>query len=185
MAKRPALSENSFLGFLFKPSKNQQPSGLRHNTLTGRTGRNPRRLRAYNKLSAVQQETLKRSGQREAYLKGETTLAKAKAALRPTAIQLGITKPVRSRTKPAPARDSTPEGRRVRLEAMIQKHLRTVIVDAGRPWNQQTSDAEIVYIEPENEMMDWTYGQVSYAGRRGSEYETFVDGKLHNPFWYH
>ena len=184
MAKRPALTESNFLGFLFKPSKHQQPTGLRHNTLTGRAGRNPRRLRAYNKLSAAQQEVLKRAGQREAYLKGETTLAKAKASLRATAIQLGIAKPVRSRTKPAPARDSS-AGRRDRLEAMIQRHLRTAIVDAGRPWNQSTSDAEIVYIEPENEMMDWTYGQVSYAGRPGSEYETFVDGKRHNPFWYH
>lgn len=185
MPKRPTLTDSSFLGYLFKPSKNKQPTGLRKTSLTGRTGRNPRRLRAYNKMTAAQQETLKRAGQRDAYLKGESTLADAKRALRQTAVNLGIAKPVRSRTKPAPARESRPEDRRARLDAMIQKHLRTVIVDAGRQWNQETSDAEIVYLEPETDMMDWTYGQVSYAGRRGSEYETFVDGKLHNPFWYH
>lgn len=183
MANRPALTESSFLGFLFRPSKNKQPTGLRKTSLTGRAGRNPRRLRAYNRMSAVQQETLKRAGQRDAYLKGESTLADAKRSLRQTAVQLGVAKPARPRAR-APIAKASPS-RRDRLEAMIQRHLRTAIVDAGKQWNQQTSDAEIVYLDPENDMLDWDYGQVSYAGRRGSEYETFVDGKLHNPFWYH
>lgn len=183
MPKRPTLTDSSFLGYLFKPSKNKQPTGLRKTSLTGRTGRNPRRLRAYNKMTAAQQETLKRAGQRDAYLKGESTLADAKRTLRQTAVNLGIAKPVRPRTKATPV--SAVVDRRARLEAMIQKHLRTVIVDAGRQWNQETSDNEIVYLEPGTDMMDWTYGQVSYAGRRGSEYETFVNGKRHNPFWYH
>lgn len=185
MAKRrPTLSNNSFLGFLFRPSKNPLPTGLRKTTLRGTADRNPRRLRAYNKMTAAQQEVLRRSGQREQYLKGETTLAKAKASLRGAAIQLGIAKPLKP--KRAPARDTSPEGRRDRLEAMIQYHLRAVIVDEGLPWNQQTSDEEIAFLDPETMMLSWDYGQVKYAGQQGSEYEVVgADGKTHNPFWYH
>lgn len=181
MAQRPALTDSSFLNFLFHPKKASQPTGLRKSKLASAKGRNPRRLRAYNNLTAVQQETLKRSGQREAYLKGETTLAKAKAALRPTAVNLGIAKPVKTRQTATPVTD-----RRARLDAMIQQHLRTVIVDAGQLWNQATSDAEMVYLDPDNGMLGWDYGQVKHAGRRGSEYEVVgPDHKTHNPFWYH
>lgn len=183
MAKRPALTDTSFLGFLFRPSKHSQPTGLRKTSLRGTAGRNARRLRAFNKMSAAQQEVLKRAGQRDAYLKGETTLAKAKASLRPAAIQLGLAKPLKP--KPTPTTPTVTD-RRARLQAMIQQHLRIKIVDAGKQWNQQTSDREIVYLDPDNDMLRWDYGQVSYAGRRGSEYETVTpDGRTHNPFWYH
>jgi hypothetical protein len=139
-------------------------------------------LAAFNKMSAAQQEVLKRSGQREAYLKGETTLAKAKALLRPQAVALHIAKPLRQRGGAI----SPPEARKEKLMAMVQLHLRTKIVDAGRDFNQQTSDEEIAFLDPETGMLRWDYGRISYEGRRGSEYEVVgPDGQTHNPFWYH
>jgi hypothetical protein len=182
MAKRPPLSESSFLGFVFKPSKHQQPSGLRKRPVVGVKGRNPRRVRAYNKLSAVNQEILKRSGQKDAYLKGDSTIGTAKRILREKAVALHIAKPLKPRRGPIPR----PEDRRDRLDAMIQRHLRTVIVDQGLPFNSRTSDDEIAYLDPETGMLQWDYGKVKYAGRKDSEYEVVgADGKTHNPFWYH
>src|SRR6476620_4696031 len=101
MPKRPTLNDNTFLAHLFAPKKHAQPTGLRKIALSGSKNRSVKRLRSFNKMSAVQQATLTRAGLREQYLRGETTLAEARRSLRPQAISLGVARPVRTRQAPS------------------------------------------------------------------------------------
>src|SRR4030067_1175638 len=94
---RPALTDQSFYAFLFRPSKNPKPVGLRHRILKGTTGQSKARINAYNKMPAERQAVIDRAGHRERYLKGETTYTEAKRTLRERAVQAGLLKPVRGR----------------------------------------------------------------------------------------
>lgn len=182
MPRRPTLTDSSFLAHIFSPKKQPLPTGLRKSILVGTKGRIARRLSAYNRMTATQQEILKRSGQRDAYLRGESTLVEAKRALRPKAIGLGVAKPVRTRRGKQPSIRhliTTP------LDALIARHVRTEVVAAGRPYNAVTAATEIQYLVADNDMLTWTYGEIKHAGRRGSEHEVVVSGVTHNPFWYH
>jgi hypothetical protein len=183
MAKRPTLTEQSFLSHVFSPKKHAAPSGLRKTTLTGlKGGRSKARLNAYNKTSAVNQEILKRSGLRDAYLKGQTTLAEAKRSLRGTAISLGVAKPMRAR-----ARRAAQAPRETKLDRMIRTRFVTEVRDAGKDVNEGTVDSEFVWLDNgTGEMTTWSYSKFKYAGRKGSEYERIdAESRIHNPFWYH
>jgi hypothetical protein len=136
-------------------------------------------------MSAVNQEALKRAGTRDAYLRGDITLAESKRTLRPQAIALNVAKPIRPRGSRLPA-----GGMRTSLKRMIAQHIKNVVRDEGRPLNPATVDREIVWLDDESPDMErWNYGQVKYAGRKGSEYERtdYESGRvvIHNPFWYH
>jgi hypothetical protein len=181
MAKRIPLSENSFLAHLFSPKRNPQPSGIRKTELKGlKGGRTKARLNAFNRMSPFNQELLKRSGQRDAYLRGEATLADAKSSLRPKAIAQKLAKPLRTKTKYKPSGMTG-------LDRMIAEHLKKTVRAEGKNVNDRTVEDEIVWLDNGTEAMTgWSYGKIKYAGRKGSEYER-VDsvGKTHNPFWYH
>jgi hypothetical protein len=181
MAKHPSLSDRTFLGHLFSPKRNPKPTGLRKTSLTGlRGGRNKARLAAYNRMDPVKQELLKRAGMRDQYLRGEATLAEAKRALRPQAIQLGVAKPVRRRG-PIQVVIRTP------LDARVAAHLKYVIRSENKPLNPFAVDRNVGFI-PDDVLPDvetWDYGQIKWAARTGSEYETVIDGHQSNPFWYH
>lgn len=183
MPKRPALSDTTFLSHVFSPKKHAQPTGLRRTILKALTGgRKNTRLKSFNRMSAVNQEVLKRSGQREAYLKGQTNLAEAKRSLRPQAIALNVAKPLRNRGS-----IPSPTGRRTALDRMIAEHLKRTVRAEGKDVNSNTVDTQIMWLdEPTEGMAKWSYGQFKYAGRKGSEYDRFDDnGVRHNPFWYH
>ncbi len=182
MAKRIPLSDNSFLAHLFSPKKNPQPSGIRKTELKGlKGGRTKARLNAFNRMSPFNQELLKRSGQREAYLKGESSLAEAKATLRPKAVQAKLARPLR--TKPIKYKPSGMTG----LDRMIAEHLKKTVRAEGKNVNDRTVENEIVWLDNgTDQMTTWSYGKIKYAGRKGSEYERVdTDGRIHNPFWYH
>ena len=184
MAKRPRLSEDSFLAHLFSPKKQPLPTGLRKATLKGTKGQRSTRLKAFNQMNPFNQEVLKRSGTRDSYLRGDSTLADAKRALRPQAIAKKLAKPVRNRVKPAPILSD----RRKRLEQYIAEHLKKELRFARVPVNDRTVDAEIVWLgdNADEDMLGWSYGKIKYAGRRNSEYEVADNyGRTHNPFWYH
>lgn len=178
MAKRPALTDSSFLSHIFSPRKFAQPTGLRKTHLSGK-GWNKSRLRAFNRMPAVNQEILKRSGQRDAYLKGETSLVEAKRALRPKAISLGVAKPLRPRATPKP-------GTRTALDRLVRNHINQTLRDAGKHVNPVTVQNEGPYLVVSEDMLKWDYGRIKYEGREGSDYE-MVDssGRRHNPLWYH
>lgn len=93
MPRRPALSSESFLASVFRPSKNPRPVGLRKRTLSNTASRRASRVKTYNRFDAVKQEILERTGNREAYLRGDVTLAQARQELRVDAIARGIAKP--------------------------------------------------------------------------------------------
>jgi hypothetical protein len=184
--KRPVLSEGSFLAHLFHPKKVAQPTGLRKTTLKGGRGTVKRRVNAFNKLGAVQQEVLKRSGTKDTYLRGESTLADAKRKLRGTAVNLGLTTPVKPRVaKPA-------AGSRARLDEFIKGIVAQNILkktrEAGKFPDPRTVLDEVDTLTPDTydpAMRKWDYAELKYAGRQGSEYSVWIDGREHNPFWYH
>jgi hypothetical protein len=179
MAKRPALTDTSFLAHIFSPKKSALPTGLRKTHLTGKNW-DQRRLRAFNRMPAVNQEILKRSGNRDAYLKGTVSLADAKRSLRPKAISLGAAKPVR--TKAAKAATI----RRTALDNLVRQHLTKTIRDAGRTVNMRTVSKEGSYLIATEDMLRWDFGRIRYEGREGSDYEVVdSDGVRHNPLWYH
>lgn len=184
---RPPLSDASFLSHVFHPKRDPQPTGLRKRKLEGLTGRKPARLRAYNNMTAVKQEILKRSGLRDAYLKGESTLVEARRKLRIEAINLGVAKPVKSRR--TNVKVSSPEVRRNRLKQMIALHLGNTVQAAQKQPNWNTIDEEIDWLDEPDTTEDktrWSYGQFKYAAREGSEYDRYdARGRRHNPFFYH
>lgn len=176
MAKRPALSNESFLGYLFSPKKHPLPAGIRKTTLKGlKGGRKKARLTSFNRMSPASQETLRRSGLREAYLRGEASLADAKSALRPQAVNLKLARPLRTKPK-----------RQTALDRMIQDRFISKMRASGRPVNMRTVEQEELWLVPTEDMLTWQAQDFRYAGRKGSEYEREDDdGTKHNPFWYH
>src|ERR1700750_76770 len=97
MAKRPGLSEDSFLAHLFSPAKTPLPSGIRKTKLKGTKGQSKGRVAAFNRMTPFKQEMLKRAGLRDQYLRGNASLADAKKALRPKAESKGLAKILRPR----------------------------------------------------------------------------------------
>lgn len=180
MAKRIPLSENSFLGHVFSPKKNPVPSGIRKTSLVGlKGGRTKARLNAFNRMSPVNQEILKRSGQRDAYLRGEATLADAKRSLRPKAIALKLAKPLRTKAyQPA-------GGSLTGLDRTIADRLKSVVREAGKDVNSRNVDQRMKQLKsPTRDMTKWSYSQFAHAAR-APEYTTEDDeGNAFNPFWY-
>lgn len=182
MAKRPSLSEESFLGHLFSPAKKPLPTGLRKTKLKGAKGQHKGRVAAYNRMTPFKQELLKRSGTRDAYLRGESTLAEAKNALRPSAIAKKLARPLRSK----PSKTAAPE--LTDLDKRIAQYIITTMAGRENPINPQTVYDQNPYLgdNAEQEMLHWNAGEIKHAGRSHSEYEVVDnDGVIHNPFWYH
>jgi len=182
MAKRPKLSEDSFLGHLFSPAKNPLPTGVRKTTLKGAKGQRKGRVAAFNRMTPFKQELLKRSGTRDSYLRGETTLADAKARLRPQAIAKNLAKALRPKTVASP--------RELPLDKRIAAFLIRKLHDGGtsKPVNPQTVYDQNPYFgdNADESILSWGSGRIKHAGRKGSEYEVVDDqGVTHNPFWYH
>jgi hypothetical protein len=180
MTRRPKLSDQSFLGHLFSPRKYGQPTGIRKTTLKGTQGQKKGRIAAFNRMLPFKQELLKRSGTRDSYLRGETTLADAKTALRPKGIAAGVAKPVRGSQKPV--RMTTD------LDRRIERYLKIKLPGNVEKYNPRTIEAQNPFLGDmaEEGMLRWDLGEIKYAGREGSEYETVdANGVTHNPFWYH
>lgn len=97
MAARLTLSDESFIRHIFQPSKNPLPVGLKKRHASHGKGRVARRVRSFNKLAPKQQYILDKTGQREAYLRGDVTVAAARQRLRNEGIREGWAKPPRPR----------------------------------------------------------------------------------------
>lgn len=178
MVKRPALTEDTFLSFVFHPSKNAQPKGLRKSVLKGtQGGRSKARLTAFNGMTAVNQAILNRTGTRDAYLRGEVTLREAKRQLRQRAVASGIVKPLRTRTVGGHALTA--------LDRQIQMHFRQVVRAEGKPFNVATSNRQLAFLDADSDMLNWSYGEFRQAGSPSSQYTVMVGSEQHNPFWYH
>ncbi len=176
MAKRPALSEDSFLAHIFSPKKNPLPTGLRVRPIAMTKGRKAARVNAYNKMPAVKQELLKRSGQRDAFLRGEVTYASAKQLLRVKAVTKGIVRPIRTKVKTGAA---TPTGSGVDLARYLLFTLRK----AGKSPNVSTVVAGSAF-NRDDDAMTLTFDQIK---ERASDPEYMMrdsKGTEFNPYWY-
>lgn len=182
MPKRPALTEDSFLKHLFAPKSNPLPTGIRKRPIKVTPGRTKARVNSYNRMSPASQELLKRSGLRDAYLKGEATLTNARSTLRDKAVRKGLVKP----TKAQQARQRKSVGTPSALDAKVASH----IVHELRQANYTVS-TDLVYKhvpfmseEDKRKAATWKAGQIrAYAGDDDNMVE--VGGERFNPLWYH
>lgn len=166
MPRRPALTPESFLAAIFHPSKNPLPTGLRKRSLAATPGRNKRRVTAYNKMTPAKQAVIDRSGNRDAYLRGDVTYADAKRALRDDAVERGVAKPL----------DNVPDAR------PLINHIVEILKDAHAP------------VINKARIMENVLGRMSNAQRRAAfkmDYATYrrhakrpTVGDEQNPFWY-
>lgn len=175
MAKRPALTAQSFLAHVFSPKKNPLPTGLRARPVAVTKGRKAARVNAYNKLPAVKQEVIKRSGLRDKFLKGEVTYTDARKLLREVAVQNNVVKPLRT---PKPKRMSLSRAR----QGYIAQYLLTTLRSAGKNPRVPTVYAGSQFIE-DDDVETLTYSQI--AARAADEnYVVNINGERFNPYWY-
>ena len=125
---RPRLSEESFLRFVF--GSDAKPTGLRHKTVKGPTGRKASRVTAYNRMSAEKQAIIDQTGSRDQYLRGEITQAQARRKLRERAEDLGITKPTLRYAQVDDAGQVTFKASR--LDAAVINHMRREGITFGK-----------------------------------------------------
>lgn len=179
---RPPLSDKAFLAHVFSPKKNPLPTGLRKRKIESLKGRKVARVNAYNKMATAKQEILTRTGLRDEYLAGRTTFVDARRNLRETAVNLGVVKPLKTRTPKTPINPI-----RARIEQMVAQHIKRTLRTSGTFVNENTVDEESVYNDDaSDDMLTWDSSQIRYAARRGSEYERLdSSGRKHNPFFYH
>jgi hypothetical protein len=177
MARRPKLSDDSFLKHLFAPSKNPLPTGLRKTTLVGTKGRSKGRLAAYNRMSAKNQEILKRAGTRDAYLRGETSLSESRKVIRQQAVSKGIAKPLRI-PAPNPARSLDNRIAGYVYRSMTQVAQRPVV-------NGPAIEKRVPYLpsDVKRQVLNWTPSQIrAYAA--DNENMVTIGTKQFNPLWY-
>lgn len=176
---RPRLTNESFLQYLFHPKRNPKPTGIRKTVLSGlQGGRTKGRLAAFNRMSAPNQEMLRRSGLRDAYLRGEVKLSEARRSLRQTAVDLGIARPLPARTV-APTRQQT-------VEALIARHIKDVLDANGKHYDSQMIDNNVGRIPGivKPFVGQWDYQAIKDAASEGSPFERIENAIRFNPFWY-
>lgn len=97
MAKRPKLSRDALLNYVFHPRTAPKPLGIRKSLVTSTKWKSSRKS-AWNKMPAERQQTIIAAGQQNSYLTGKTNLADARRAIRPEAVRKRIARPTRADT---------------------------------------------------------------------------------------
>lgn len=183
--QRPILSDTSFLAHVFGPKRNPKPTGIRKSKpLKGVKGQNKGRIAAFNRMSPVSQELLKRSGLKESYLRGQTTLSDAKRTVRPQAISLGLAKPVPG--QPTVIRVPRPPTRREQIDFQVARHIKVTLARSDKRFSPQGIDTRVPRIPDYivEHVKTWDYDQLSAAAGTGSPFEIIEEGTRFNPFWY-
>jgi len=197
---RPRLTDDSFLAHVFSPKKNARPVGLRKTSLAVTKGRRKARVNAFNRMDAVKQAILGRSGAREQYLRGEITFTDAKRSLRNSAVEKRIVKPLRRKYGPSgPTNFRTQTELKRRIADMVwnyTKELEPTPYQSRRGLRRATRETIEYNIEhflpddAEPEILEWNFGDVQSAARgyevNGRRYVVFEGtSNERNPFWYH
>jgi hypothetical protein len=178
MAKRPALTDDNFLKHLFSPKKNALPTGIRKRTLALTKGRTKARLAAYNRMSPLNQETLRRSGLRDAYLNGTVRLTDARKALRQIAVGKGYAKPSKTKSLGGHIGFTT-------LDARVAAHVTRSLREAGRTVDYDRLSTNVPYMDQDDkiEAERWNVARIrAYAGDSSKIVE--IDDRRFNPLWY-
>lgn len=185
MAQRPPLSDSSFLAAVFSPKKNPIPVGLRKSRLASVTGRKASRLKSYNAMSALNQRVLAETKQREAYLRGDVTIAEAKRALRNKAVELGVAKPLR----PKVTVTGPPTSRAVDKRTRVLDHMWRQLTGTKtrQPVNIGVLRRGTLMMSPDqlSRALDMAAPDIKSAANNPEEAIEVAEGKHLNPFWYH
>jgi hypothetical protein len=180
------LTQESFLSYLFHPKTSKRPTGLRRHKVTSvRGGRKASRVRSYNLLDPVKQRVIDSVG-REAYLRGDLTLTEAKRHLRPTAIELGVAKPVKSRASRRIAEDQAAVGI---IRAASQRNPFNRKGFEKSRINPRIVRGNVKKLTPSELALarDITYKELEYRATKSDDprYTDVVTGEIRNPWWYH
>lgn len=184
MPKRPPLSDSSFLAAVFSPKKNPVPTGLRKKKLSSVTGRKPTRVKSYNSMPAINQRVLDETKQREAYLRGDVTIADAKRALRNKAVDLGIAKPLRPKVTATGVTTGRVGDKRTRVLDHMWRQL-TGTTTRGKV-NIMALRRGTLFMTPDQLSRALAMTGVDLKNAAGNEEEEVepIEGKPLNPFWY-
>lgn len=183
---RPPLSETSFLAHVFKPKTNPLPTGLRKSALKATKGRKVARVNAFNRMTALKQQIVKRSGMLEEYLNGTATFTDTKQRLRVEAVNRNVARPLRNR-RTGTVRPSTKTDILARIADNIWRQTH------GKRFTRRDAIDHNVrsYLhDPTSDMETWEYDTITIAATggevNGKRYMVFDPaGTAHNPFWYH
>jgi hypothetical protein len=181
MAKRPTLTEDTFLKHLFSPKRNALPTGIRKSALKPARGRTNARVASHNRMSGASQEILRRSGLRDAYLKGQASLADAKRALRQVAVEKGLARPLRTRAG-KPTHKWTPTS----LDATIAVHVVKALRDSGRPVNIDRVHDHVKYLDDDIkvQVVRWPVARIRAYASDSDNIIEIPGEKPFNPLWY-
>lgn len=184
MAKRPKLSRESLLNYVFHPRTAPKPLGLRKSLVTSTKWKSGRKA-AWNKMDPAKQRAIIAAGQQTSYLTGKTTLADAKRALRPEAIERKLAFPTRTEQN-----------------ANVVNHIFALAKtrpDSSKYRSRPNSKGVILEKSPPSKkgILDKVKGMGAEQKRIAmglSSYEDLVDAATDdnlidedgiNPFWYH
>ena len=184
--QRPILSDTSLLAHIFGPKKNPQPTGIRKTKLKGKKGQTKGRIAAFNRMSPVNQELLKRTGRRDEYLRGEISLTDVRKAVRAHAVSLGVAKPTPNMPQLPTRRVQTPMTRRQMVDKLVARHIKITLSDAGRRYSDRGIDERVPRIPSYivEHVQTWDYAQIKAAAGTGSPFEIIEANNRFNPFWY-
>lgn len=185
VAKRPPLSDSSFLAAVFSPSRNPVPVGLRKRKVTGVTGRKATRVKSFNQMSALNQRILDETKQREAYLRGDITISEAKRALRSKAVDLGIVKPARRKSAGAKAQKLGIGDKRSRALDHLWRKLQGTTT--RKPVNFMVLRRGTLLMSPEqiDRALQMEVEDIKTAANNPDEQIDISEAQKLNPFWYH
>lgn len=183
MAQRPPLSDSTFLAAVFHPKTSPIPVGLRKRKLTSVASRKATRVKSYNSMSAVSQRILDETKQREAYLRGDITIADAKRVLRNKAVDLGIAKPLRPKVTHKPTAVRAVDKRTRVLDHMWRQLTGTT---TRNKVNIMALRKGTLHMSPDqlSRALAMTGADLKDAARDEEEEIEIVEGKKLNPFWY-
>lgn len=184
MAKRPKLSRQAVLRYVFHPRTAPKPLGIRKSLVTSTKWKTSRK-NSWNAMSVADQQAIIASGKQNDYLTGKITLAESRRILRPEAIKYKVAKPTRAtvnnaiadrlyniaNNKPESAKyRSRPDskGRILEKSPASKKH----ITEKVRRMNAETKRAAM-NISSYEELVDFASD------------DNLIDDDGINPFWYH
>lgn len=183
MPQREPVTPLNFLRYIFTPSKQAKPTGLRKKNVSGlKGGRKKARVNAFNKMPAEKQEVIRRAHLQEEFLRGEVTYTQAKAELRERAVANRIVKPKKILVRPGEdiyekwydaARHLNS------INSSPRKKLSTIVAHVGHMTDRQRADAMKIRNE----------GQLILNSRKSPNNDQWMteweDGTMHNVLWYH
>lgn len=182
--KRPKLSRDAVLNYVFHPRTAPKPLGIRKSLVTSTKWKTSRKS-SWNKMDADKQQAIIAAGQQNSYLTGKTNLADAKRALRPTAIAKGIARPTRTDTNRGVANHllAIATGRPESAKYRSRPNSKGVTLEKSAP-NKKSIYDRVKGMNAEQKRTAMGLGSYDELVDAATD-DNLIDEDGINPFWYH